>query len=315
MYKRNLSSIDLLAGDPLHELTKPNKLNSTNLMRERSSSTESLRSARYSQHPFAVPGEKSDQRSPDRTGFLPKMGHSKNNDRFRSSSLSPATMSRSSSRKGSGTSAYTISRNSTGSAIAFPTLKSAQLISPVTTPRPVSENRIPDMVEAYDKIIAYTVRTYVHLSGSIGSDVLEQAQQIRELFITQREFLLASCKNRTPSVIGTGPIQAGKMKEAREFARKNEDSPFSPHLHFISETVGAMGWVVMGNKPCVFIRESYDNGKHHVRAIKKIMSRESSRSSRHSIHADWIKAWQEVILDLEAFVREYHPHGLVWGRP
>lgn len=179
----------------------------------------------------------------------------------------------------------------------------------------MSENRIPDMVEAYDKIIAYTVRTYVHLSGSIGSDVLEQAQQIRELFITQREFLLASCKNRTPSVIGTGPIQAGKMKEAREFARKNEDSPFSPHLHFISETVGAMGWVVMGNKPCVFIRESYDNGKHHVRAIKKIMSRESSRSSRHSIHADWIKAWQEVILDLEAFVREYHPHGLVWGRP
>ena len=37
---------------------------------------------------------------------------------------------------------------------------------------------------------------------------------------------------------------------------------------YIADTVGCMGWVVMGNKPCVFIRDSYEKGKRHVRDIK-----------------------------------------------
>ena len=37
---------------------------------------------------------------------------------------------------------------------------------------------------------------------------------------------------------------------------------------FIADTVGCMGWVVMGSRPCVFIRDSYEKGKRHVRDIK-----------------------------------------------
>ena len=33
-----------------------------------------------------------------------------------------------------------------------------------------------------------------------------------------------------------------------------------------------------------------------------------------SLHSDWVKAWQDVILELEAFVREWHPYGLIWGK-
>ena len=31
-------------------------------------------------------------------------------------------------------------------------------------------------------------------------------------------------------------------------------------------------------------------------------------------HTNWIKAWQEVVLDLEAYVAEYHPYGLIWQK-
>lgn len=31
-----------------------------------------------------------------------------------------------------------------------------------------------------------------------------------------------------------------------------------------------MGWVVIGVKPSLFIRESYDKGKHWVREVKKV---------------------------------------------
>ena len=96
-------------------------------------------------------------------------------------------------------------------------------------------------------------------------------------------------------------------------AASNPDSPHSAFLAFVAETVGAAGWIVVERRPAVFIRESYDGGKRHVREIKKGKNKAGS-SSMAALHAEWIRAWQEVILDLEAFVREWHPYGLVWGK-
>ena len=36
--------------------------------------------------------------------------------------------------------------------------------------------------------------------------------------------------------------------------------------------------------------------------------------SRGKEHTNWVKMWQEVVLDLEAYVAEYHPYGLVWQK-
>ena len=36
--------------------------------------------------------------------------------------------------------------------------------------------------------------------------------------------------------------------------------------------------------------------------------------SRGKEHTNWVKLWQEVVLDLEAYVAEYHPYGLVWQK-
>ena len=44
-------------------------------------------------------------------------------------------------------------------------------------------------------------------------------------------------------------------------------SPHAPHLHFIADTIGALGWGVAGDRPSHFVRESYDAGKHHVKNI------------------------------------------------
>ena len=164
------------------------------------------------------------------------------------------------------------------------------------------------MVESYDNLIHYSVKLFIRLSRSLGGSVQTQAELVLDLFSIQREFLLSSCNNRTPSA-GTGPKQAVKIEDIRKLADKYT-GPQKPHLKFIADTVGAVGWVVMGNRPSQFIRDSYEKGKRHVRDIKK----SSARSAVQALHAEWIKAWQEVILDLESFVREWHPYGLIWGR-
>ena len=69
------------------------------------------------------------------------------------------------------------------------------------------------------------------------------------------------------SPLGSGPAQAMKMREIKTFAARHTYSPYAPHLQFISDTIGALGWVVGGDRPNHFIRESYDGGKHHVKHI------------------------------------------------
>ena len=57
------------------------------------------------------------------------------------------------------------------------------------------------------------------------------------------------------------------MREIKIFAARHTYSPHAPHLQFVGDTIGALGWVVAGDRPIHFIRESYDGGKHHVKHI------------------------------------------------
>lgn len=34
---------------------------------------------------------------------------------------------------------------------------------------------------------------------------------------------------------------------------------------------------------------------------------------KNKIHVDWVKAWVQVLTDLQAFVKQHHTTGLVWG--
>ena len=62
------------------------------------------------------------------------------------------------------------------------------------------------------------------------------------------------------------------MREIKIFAARHTYSPHAPHLQFVGDTIGALGWVVAGDRPIHFIRESYDGGKHHVKHIPGEMS-------------------------------------------
>ena len=147
----------------------------------------------------------------------------------------------------------------------------------MTTPSPLSDDRVPLMVEAYDRLIAESVGTYFRLSRNIGPILQQQAGIVVDLFHVQREFLLSSCKNRTPSA-GTGPTQADRIRQVRQCAAEyGEHGSLTPHLKFISDTIGGMGWIVAGNKPSMFIRESYEGGKKYVREIKRNSVRGSSQ--------------------------------------
>ena len=74
------------------------------------------------------------------------------------------------------------------------------------------------MVAAYDDLVRTAVAAYARASGEIGADVRRQAELVEDLFHSQREFLLSSCRGRSPSAAGTGPEQANRMRDVKAMA-------------------------------------------------------------------------------------------------
>ena len=114
---------------------------------------------------------------------------------------------------------------------------------------------------------------------------------VKDLFQIQREFILCStgfnygensdCGIRyLASPVGSGPAQAAKMREIKTFASRHAYSPHAPHLHFVADTIGSVGWIVAGDRPSHFIRESYDGGKHHVKHIPGIEKTEKEKKNK-----------------------------------
>ena len=129
------------------------------------------------------------------------------------------------------------------------------------------------------------ISNYVSITDAIGQDVRRQAQMVKNLFEIQREFILTSTGHdisdrdhrHLTNPLGSGPAQAGKMREIKGFASRHSYSPNAAHLYFISDTIGTLGWVVSGDRPSHFVRESYDGGKHHVKNIPGMKTKLSKK--------------------------------------
>ena len=95
------------------------------------------------------------------------------------------------------------------------------------------------MVSAYDDLIRTAVAAYARASGEIGADVQRQAELVEDLFHSQREFLLSSCRGRSPSAAGTGPEQANRMRDIKAMVAAQQQGDRGAHpahlqVNFIS---------------------------------------------------------------------------------
>ena len=40
----------------------------------------------------------------------------------------------------------------------------------------------------------------------------------------------------------------------------------------------------------------------------------ASTDSQLKVHTGWVNVWQNVIIELDAYVRDFHPRGLKWKK-
>ncbi|XP_023323821.1 adenylyl cyclase-associated protein [Eurytemora carolleeae] len=184
------------------------------------------------------------------------------------------------------------------------TLSSSSRLSNYTQSSFIS---VPPMISAFDKIISNTLPTYLKMSALFGSLVQEQASMVEELFNTQRDFLLSSCRGVYEST-GSGPGQANQITLITEFADKHNKSSCADQLFYISSTITTMGWVVISPNPVKFIKTKYEQGHQYV---ERIMA--GVQGTEKSFIKAWVDSWLDLIGEVTFYVSEYHPQGVKWN--
>jgi len=97
------------------------------------------------------------------------------------------------------------------------------------------------------------------------------------------------------------------IQAVQTFREKNRTSAHFNHLSAISESIPALGWVTISPAPGPYVKEMNDAGQFYTnRVLKEFKDKDKT-------HVDWVKAWIQVLVELQAFIKKYHTTGLTWN--
>lgn len=98
-----------------------------------------------------------------------------------------------------------------------------------------------------------------------------------------------------------------QISSIQQFREKNRTSPYFNHLSAISESIPALGWVAVSPTPAPYVKEMNDAGQFYTNRVLKEWKEKDKR------HAEWCRAWVQLLAELQAYVKQNHTTGLVWS--
>nr|CAG4642617.1 EOG090X08PR [Evadne anonyx] len=166
------------------------------------------------------------------------------------------------------------------------------------------------VIMAFDDIVSGPFAVYLDTSKKIGGDVATQAEMVQAGFKAQREFLQLASRCKAPAmdemVKVLGPTSEA-IQSVQSFREKKRTSPHFNHLSAISESIPALGWVTIAPAPGPYVKEMNDAGQFYTnRVLKEFKDKDKT-------HVDWVRAWIQVLVELQAFIKEHHTTGLTWN--
>jgi len=165
-------------------------------------------------------------------------------------------------------------------------------------------------VQEFDDICGSSFKQFADLCDKIGGDVATVGQMLRAAMAAQREFLVTAGKCRKPDDAQMQQLlkpTSDKISEIQAFREKSRRSDFFNHLSAISESVSALGWVVVAPTPAPYIKEMNDAGQFYTNRVLKDWKEKDAN------HVAWVKAWIATLTELQGYVKKNHTTGLVWN--
>ncbi|KAM7373184.1 hypothetical protein PAMP_008057 [Pampus punctatissimus] len=166
-------------------------------------------------------------------------------------------------------------------------------------------------VEAFDVLLKGPVSDYLSNSRAIGSEVEKHAEMVNNALQTQRSFLKMAATHQEPAQTELHDLLkpiSDHIQEIQSFRERNRGSNLFNHLSAVSESIPALGWVAVSQKPGPYVKEMNDAATFYTNRVLKDY-KESDRR-----HVDWVRSYLSIWTEMQSFIKQHHTTGLAWSK-
>ncbi|XP_034401251.1 adenylyl cyclase-associated protein 2 [Cyclopterus lumpus] len=167
-------------------------------------------------------------------------------------------------------------------------------------------------VEAFDVLVTGPLSEYLNYSCAIGSEVEKHADLVNKAVQTQRTFLKMAATHHKPAQMELHDLLkpiSDHIQEIQSFRERNRGSILFNHLSAVSESIPALGWVAVNQKPGPYVKEMNDAATFYTNRVLKDYKETLSLSN-----SDWVRSYLSIWTGMQSFIKQYHTTGLVWSK-
>ncbi|XP_019946281.1 adenylyl cyclase-associated protein 2 isoform X2 [Paralichthys olivaceus] len=166
-------------------------------------------------------------------------------------------------------------------------------------------------VDAFNVLLSGPVSDYLSKSRAIGSEVEKHAELVHNALQTQKTFLKMAATHQEPSKTELHDLMkpiSDHIQEIQNFRERNRGSSLFNHLSAVSESIPALGWVAVCQKPGPYVKEMNDAATFYTNRVLKDYKETDRR------HVDWVRSYLSIWTEMQAFIKQHHTTGLVWSK-
>ncbi|XP_054461962.1 adenylyl cyclase-associated protein 2 [Anoplopoma fimbria] len=166
-------------------------------------------------------------------------------------------------------------------------------------------------VEAFDVLLSGPLSEYLNCSHAIGSEVEKHADMVNNALQTLRTFLKMAAAHQEPSQTELHDLLkpiSEHIQEIQSFRERNRGSSLFNHLSAVSESIPALGWVAVNQKPGPYVKEMNDAATFYTNRVLKDYKENDRR------HVDWVRSYLSIWTEMQSFIKQHHTTGLVWSK-
>ncbi|XP_026202369.1 adenylyl cyclase-associated protein 2 [Anabas testudineus] len=166
-------------------------------------------------------------------------------------------------------------------------------------------------LEAFDVLLGGPVSDYLNHSQAIGSEVEKHAEMVNHALQTQRAFLKLAATHQEPAQTELHDLLkpiSDHIHEIQNFRERNRGSSFFNHLSAVSESIPALGWIAVTQRPGPYVKEMNDAATFYTNRVLKDYKETDRR------HVDWVRSYLSIWTEMQSFIKQHHTTGLAWSK-
>lgn len=166
-------------------------------------------------------------------------------------------------------------------------------------------------IDAFDHLLRGALSEYLKNSRTIGGGVAQHAEMVQNALQVQRTFLKMASMHQEPAQTELADLLrpiSEKIEEIQNFREKNRGSQLFNHLSAVSESIPALGWVAVSQKPGPYVKEMNDAAMFYTNRVLK------DYKDTDPCHVEWVRSYLGIWTELQNYIKQHHTTGLVWSK-